>query len=236
MNSDVEKLWELQKVLTQLQERERAMNTKPESFAAIDREFQAASEEKERLTATLEQLARERRRIEGELTDQQELLKKYQGQLMQVKNQQQYAAAWKEIDAARKHAKELEDAALKVMTDAEAVQKQLDEKAAEFEALQSRWQEHHDVWQHSLSDLKQEADSLRQRSTALEAALPEGLRREFQRIYRQRGSVAVTQVANDSCSTCRTRIRPALFQRLKRGELVHCEGCHRILYAERNAS
>lgn len=236
MTTDVEKLWELQSVLTQLHERERRMTTKPESFAVIDREFQTANEEVTRLDDTVEQFGRERRRIEGELSDQQELLKKYQGQLMQVKNQQQYAAAWKEIDASRKHVKDLEDSALKTMADSDAVQAELDAKKEAFDELQSRWQDAHDAWQHSLSDLKQEADGLRDRSSALEAALPEALRREFQTIYRQRGSLAVTPVANDSCSTCRSRIRPALFQRLKRGELVHCEGCHRILYAERTGS
>ena len=109
LSADVEKLWELQTVLSQLADREKAMSVKPEAFAAVDREYQASNEEMERLNQSLETLGKERRRVEGELSDQQELLKKYQGQLMQVKNQQQYAAAWKEIDAARKHVKELEE-------------------------------------------------------------------------------------------------------------------------------
>ena len=104
--NDVDKLWELQTVLTALNEREKQMSVKPDSFAAIDREYQRVNEEVTRLQQQLDVLGRERRRVDGELADQQELLKKYQGQLMQVKNQQQYAAAWKEIDATRKQVKE----------------------------------------------------------------------------------------------------------------------------------
>ena len=63
------------------------MSVKPEAFAAVDREYQASNEEMERLNQSLETLGKERRKVEGELSDQQELLKKYQGQLMQVKNQ-----------------------------------------------------------------------------------------------------------------------------------------------------
>ena len=37
LNPDVEKLWELQSVLSQLGDREKQLNTKPESFAAICR-------------------------------------------------------------------------------------------------------------------------------------------------------------------------------------------------------
>ena len=232
MNQDVEKLWELQTVLTALGEREKQLSSKPESFAAVDREWQTANAEMEKLQQQIETLGKERRRVDGELSDEQELLKKYQGQLMQVKNQQQYAAAWKEIDSARKHVKELEDSELKTMTDIEGLQKQLDDQRAGSVALKERWDAEHDKWQHSLGDLRSEADALRKRAESLEASLPERLRREFQRILKQRQGVAVAKVASDSCSACRTRVRPQLYQQLKRGELVYCEGCHRILYLE----
>jgi len=116
LNDQASKLWELQQVLTELSERERLLNIKPEDFAAVDQEYQTANEEMQRLQESLDTMSKERRKVDGELADQQELLKKYQGQLMQVKNQQQYAAAWKEIDSTRKHVKELEDSVLKSMT------------------------------------------------------------------------------------------------------------------------
>lgn len=236
LNPDVEKLWELQTVLSQLGDREKQLNSKPESFAAIDRQWQQANEEMSRLQQSIEQLSKERRRVDGELNEHQELLKKYQGQLMQVKNQQQYAAAWKEIDATRKQVKELEEAELKTMTEVESLQSDLDQRGAGNADLKSRWDEAHDAWQHSLGDLRTEVEQLKKRSAAIEAQLQEQLKRDFFQIFKQRQNVAVARVINDSCSACRTRIRPALFQQLKRGELVHCEGCHRILYLEGPAS
>ncbi|HEY3053682.1 MAG TPA: C4-type zinc ribbon domain-containing protein [Thermoanaerobaculia bacterium] len=236
MSADVDKLWELQTVLSQLGEREKQMAVKPEAFAAIDEEYRIANEEMNRLSESLEQIAKERRRVDGELSDQQELLKKYQGQLMQVKNQQQYAAAWKEIDATRKHVKDLEDSSLTSMSDAEGLQTQLDARRAGHGDLQARYDKAHEEWQHSLGDLRNEAEQLRARAAAIEATLPERLKNEFHKIFRQRQNVAVARVINDSCSSCRTRIRPALQQQLKRGELVYCEGCHRILYLEKSAS
>lgn len=234
--SDVEKLWELQTILTALNEREKQMSVKPESFAAIDREYQTANEEMTRLQGQLDILGKERRRVDGELSDQQELLKKYQGQLMQVKNQQQYAAAWKEIDATRKHVKDLEESVLKNMTEAEGFQKQLDERREGHDALQGRYDAAHADWQHSLSDLRSEAEALRKRAEQVETSLSERLKNEFHKIYRQRQQIAVARVVNDSCSACRTRVRPQVAQQLKRGELVYCENCHRILYVERPTS
>ena len=234
--NEVDKLWELQTVLTALNEREKQMNVKPESFAAIDLEYQAANEEMTRLQGLLDVLGKERRRVDGELADQQELLKKYQGQLMQVKNQQQYAAAWKEIDASRKGVKELEESVLKNMTEAEGLQQQLDERKGGHEALQARYDEAHSEWQHSLGDLRADAEKLRAKAAQIEATIPERLRNEFQKIYRQRQQLAIVRVNNDTCSACRTRVRPQVAQQLKRGELVYCEGCHRILFLERSTS
>lgn len=236
MNSEVEKLWQLQTLLTQLGDRERQLNSKPESFAVIDREWQQANEEMNRLQQSIETMTRERRRADGELAEQQEILKKYQGQLMLVKNQQQYAAAWKEIDATRKQVKELEDAALKTMADIEALQKELDDRRSGSSDLQARWEAAHEAWQHSLGDLRKEAEQLRERVAAVESSLPERLLREFHRIFKQRQNMAMAAVVSESCGGCRTHIRPALMQQLKRGELVYCEGCRRILYLERPSS
>jgi uncharacterized protein len=236
LSNEVDKLWELQTVLSQLAEREQKMAVKPEAFAAIDREWETANAEVTRLNESLEKIARERRRVDGELSDQQELLKKYQGQLMQVKNQQQYAAAWKEIDSTRKHVKELEDSVLKSMTESEAIQQQLDQNRAGHDDLKARWEKAHEEWQHSLGDLKTEAEALKKKTTEIEAQVPQRLRDEFHKIFKQRHGVAVAPGVNESCSSCRTRVRPALYQQLRRGEMVRCEGCHRILYLERPAS
>ena len=236
LNPDVEKLWQLQIVLSQLGEREKQLSSKPESFAAIDREWQGANDEMTRLQQSIEQLTKERRRVEGELSDQQEILKKYQGNLMQVKNQQQYAAAWKEIDSTRKQVKDLEDADLKTMGEIESLQTQLDQRRDGSTDLKSRWDAAYAEWQHSLGDLRTEVEKLKERASALEGQLPDRLKNDFFRIFKQRQGVAVAAIANETCSACRTRIRPALSQQLKRGELIHCEGCHRILYLERPAS
>jgi predicted nucleic acid-binding Zn-ribbon protein len=236
LNPDVERLWELQTVLSQLGDREKQLNTKPESFAAIDREWQSANDEMTRLQQSIEQLSKEHRRVDGELTDHQELVKKYQAQLMQVKNQQQYAAAWKEIDTTRKQVKELEDAELKTMGEIESLQNDLNQRQAGSGDLKGRWDAAYAAWQHSLGDLRAEVEKLKERATSIESKLPERLKEEFHKIFRQRQGIAVAHVINDSCSACRTRIRPALFQQLKRGELVRCEGCHRILYLERPPS
>ena len=152
-----------------------------------------------------------------------------------VKNQQQYAAAWKEIDGARRQAKELEEAELKVMADVEGAQQQIEDGSGSFDQLKEQYEQAHEAWQHSLVDLRTEIEKLRVKIEAIEQSVPESLKREFHKIFKQRQGIAVTRVINESCGACRVHIRPAVSQQLKRGEMVFCEGCRRLLYGEKVA-
>ncbi|HVT02396.1 MAG TPA: C4-type zinc ribbon domain-containing protein [Thermoanaerobaculia bacterium] len=236
MNQTLERLWELQKEMSHLAAKEHDLNSKPESFAVVDQEYQEAESERSGLTEKLELLSRERRMLERELQDGQEVLKKFQGQLMQVKNQQQYAAAWKEIDTSRRQVKEVEDNLLRKMTEIEETQKALEERQDSHSEVKARYDLEYEVWQSSLGDLRSEIEQIHQRIANVESTLPEPLKKEFYRIFKQRQGIAVSRVENDACSVCRFKIRSQVQQQLRRGEVITCEGCRRIFYYERAAS
>ena len=94
----------------------------------------------------------------------------------------------------------IEDAALKQMGEVDALQKQLDDRRAGFDDLKSRYDTSYADWQHSLGDLRKEADKLRKRAGEIEAKIPDRLKNEFYRIFKQRQNVAVALVVSDSCS------------------------------------
>jgi len=232
----VENLWQLQKIMTELKEKERQIREKPASFAALDREYSEATSQIEAMDTRLQEIEMQRRKLDGDLLAEQEVLKKYQGQLMQVKNQQQYAAAWKEIDVTRKKIKDIEDELLKAMTETDEIQAKIEGQKGSYGELQDLYNVAHGEWQASLENVREEITKLRQRAKEVESRIPERWRQQFHRIFEQRQGLAVVLVEQGACSACRVRIRPHVDQRLRRGELTSCDGCHRIFYMERVAS
>ncbi len=230
MSSVIETLWELQSINSELADREQKMNSKPESFAAIDEEYQAAVALLSTLTDRAEVVGKDRRRMESDLQDNQESLKKYQGQLMQVKNQQQYAAAWKEIDGSRKHVKEIEDGLLRSMQEVEDIDRQVAERTEADSGLKASHEAEYKEWQDSLGDLRKEVAEIKSRLAEAEKKVPAPLLRQFQQILKQRQGQAVARVIQDACSGCRFKLRSQALQQLKRGELITCEGCRRFCY------
>lgn len=236
MSQVVEKLWELQSVMSHLGEKEKTLHSKPEDFSEIEQEFQKSDQDLLQLTTRLDTLGTERRAVERDLQAEQDVLKKYQGQLMQVKNQIQYAAAWKEIDASRKKIKDLEEGLLRQMGESEEKQGELQNRKVTHAELKTKFDAAYEAWQASLADLRKEIEAIRSKVNAIEQEIPANFRAEFYKIFKQRQGVAMTRVINESCGSCRVRIRPQTVQQLKRGEVAMCEGCRRIFYLERPGS
>lgn len=228
----LDKLWELQKVLSELAENEKLLTDKPEHFAEVDERYQEARTAMSRLEEKIAASTLERRKIDGDLQAEQEILKKYQGQLMLVKNQQQYSAAWKEIDASRKKIKEFEDAELAKMGEIEELQKQLDALREQHAGLTSEWEAAHEEWQDSLASVRETIGAIRERAAGLEQGVPAAPLRQFKRIMEQRHGIGVALIEGEACSICRFRVRSQALIDVKRGELLTCEGCRRLLYVE----
>lgn len=222
--------------MDELRERERQLTEKPEPFATTDREYTEATTAMDELKTRREGLDEKRREAERTLAVEQETLQKYESQLMQVKNQMQYAAAWKEIDTARKKVKELEDGLIEVMTEIESIDTELAERETALAPLYEKHQAEFEEWQGSLGDIRNLAEKARERIASIEAEIPERLRREFHKIFEHRQGVAVAVVENDACSACRFRVRPAVAQRVRRGEVTMCDSCRRFIYYDKVAS
>jgi predicted nucleic acid-binding Zn-ribbon protein len=55
----------------------------------------------------------------------------------------------------------------------------------------------------------------------------------YDRIMKKHDNVALAEVRDEKCSACGMRIRPHVFQEMRRStshEMFHCETCTRILY------
>lgn len=236
MSDTLQSLWRLQQVMSELSETERRLNNKPEGFAETDRQYNEAKDEIAAQEKRREGIDTNRRALERELETAQEDLVKYEGQLMKVKDQVQYSAAWKEIDAARKKAKEIEDQLLGLMGEIEQIDSDLESRRNALEPLEQQHSAEYEEWQGSLGGLRDEAERIRQQVKDIEKELPDQLRAQFHRIFEHRQGVAVTEIVSNACSACRFRVRPAVSQRLRRGEIVLCEQCRRIFYLEPAAS
>jgi predicted nucleic acid-binding Zn-ribbon protein len=178
-------------------------------------------------------LEADQRHRTGELALLEEKRKKFMDDLMQVKNQREYAAMLKEIDSVKAMISEHEDA---VLTDMEEIEKLKVELVTHEEHIKAE----REIVEKERVDVEDEADAARQNlerlhseRKQLEAELPIGVLQALRRLEAKRQGIFLSRVENATCQSCYVRVRLQVFQEIKIAAAVHnCSNCRRFLYFE----
>jgi predicted nucleic acid-binding Zn-ribbon protein len=74
-------------------------------------------------------------------------------------------------------------------------------------------------------------ERLRNERAELVAALDPRVLSTFELVSRRRNGVAVAEARDGICTICHVRIRPQVFNTVRRNdEIVQCDSCNRVLY------
>lgn len=230
MNSDLQHLIQLQDLDLAAERARRRMADIPLDQAALESRvadrIAAVDGVKQRIAAS----HAARREIEKELAAVQTRLSKFKDQLMAVKTNKEYQAMQHEIATAEHEVRSREDRILeqmevaeietKVVKDAEKVFRETEVSvAAERKALDTR----RATLEDTISRVSTEREALRLKVGA------EALRL-FDHLAQHRG-VAVAEARDGHCTICHVRMRPQVFNEIRRNDrVVQCDSCLRILY------
>jgi predicted nucleic acid-binding Zn-ribbon protein len=231
VNSDLQHLIRLQQLDTDIESARRRIAEIPSVQLALDARL---AEQQAAAAAMKERLAENqtrRRATEAEVASLQSRLSKYKGQLMEVKTNKEYQAMQKEIATAEESVRSQEDRILEQMEEAETLGRELNASEAALKAQQ-------DEISRERKRLEEEAAALQKRTTdtsstrtSLAKELSPAALRLFEHVSRQRKGLAVAEARDGICTVCHVRLRPQVFNEVRRNEsLIQCESCLRILY------
>ncbi len=151
---------------------------------------------------------------------------------MSSKKPDEYTAAIREADAARKQIGTLETQILEQMELLEKAEASLNERAAEIASLNSDREARLQQFDDETRAQSEKLATSRSERERLVAALPKSVGAMYVRISaRIRDGVAVAEARNGACMACFMALRPQAMAQVRRGEeVVTCDNCNRILY------
>ena len=231
MNADLERLIALQKLDTAADAARRSLSGEPEHEKTLEARLEAA---RQRVAVAKERVAENksaRGAIDKEVALHQGRLSKYREQAMAVKTNVEYHAIQKEIAHAQGEIKAHEDRMLERMLEADdlaaALKKAEADLAAEQKAVEAdrkAMQTEHGVMQASIERITGER-------TAIVGALNKQVLLTFEQVSKKRNGIAVAEAKDGICTICHVRLRPQVFNTVRRNEeIVQCDSCNRILY------
>jgi uncharacterized protein len=238
MHPSIKHLIELQTMDLRLNELRALVASFPKRLTESDARVEAARKQlaaaKEALTTSL----KDRKKYEMDAEQWKEKARKYKDQIYEVKTNEAYKALQHEIQAAEAEMAKAEDLLLERMLAGEEYERQV--KVAERELTEvgaaAQAQRQKLEAEQAAAERELERDTA-ERERAV-TAIPEELLDHYQRIARRHGGVALAEVRDETCTLCRVRVRPHVYQELRREgsqEIFHCESCTRILYYSEQA-
>ena len=232
MKAELQQLVALQNLDTSIRKLQVELESIPERRAEVEAEFDQRAFEIRALETARDDARHTRAHLEIEVAEQKARAERAERNLMSSKKQDEYTAAIREADAARKQIATLETQILELMESLEKSEAALNERADEIASLNSD----REARLASFDDeTKQQADKLaasRAERERLITALPKAMGADYNRISKRiRDGVAVAEARNGACMACFMALRPQAMAQVRRGdEVVTCENCNRILY------
>ena len=232
MKAELQKLIALQNLDTTIRKLEKDQKATPERRAEIEREFDQRAFEIRALENRRDEAKHTRARLENEVMEQKGRAERAERNLMSSKKPDEYTAAIREADAARKQISALETQILEQMEQLEQAEGSLKERADEIATMNSDREAKLKAFDEESGTIGERLATARKEREEVFAGLPKALSAQYSRIgARIRDGVAVAEARNRSCSACFMSLRPQMMAEIRRGdEIITCDNCGRILY------
>jgi len=231
MHVDLDRVIALQRLDTAASAARKKLADAPEREKAFDARLEAARQQVADAKASLAANQEARRALDKELAVHQGRLSKYRDQAMAVKTNQEYHAIQHEVAHAQGEIKKYEDQILERMVEADDLAATIKTSEARLAAEQKTIDADRKAAQAEDARLQASADALAAERAAVVGALDKRVLAIYDTAYSRRQGVAVAEAKDGICTICHVRLRPQVFNELRRNDgIIQCDSCQRILY------
>jgi uncharacterized protein len=231
MNADLTRLIRLQKLETAADEARRKIADHPARTHALDARLEAARDAVGGIKARMATAADKRRAEEKEVAGVQTRLAKYKDQLLEVKTNREYTAMLHEIEAAQNDIRTREDRILEIMMEADELNAALKTSEAELKAAEKDVAAERALLDTEMARMQSEIERTTAERQKLVADIDRHVLSIFETTAKGRKGVAVAEAKDGLCTICHVRLRPQVFNEVRKNEsIIQCDSCRRILY------
>jgi predicted nucleic acid-binding Zn-ribbon protein len=231
MHADLERVIALQRLDSEAAAARKKLAEGPEREKAFDARLEEARQRIADARARLAANQEARRAIEKDVALHQGRLSKYREQAMAVKTNQEYHAIQHEIAHAQGEVKKHEDTMLERMVEADDLAATIKTADAELAAEQKTIAADRTAMHVEHAAVQTALDALGSQRAAVVAAIDRRVLAIYETAAAKRQGIAVAEARDGGCLVCHVRMRPQMFNEVRRNEaIVQCENCQRILY------
>jgi uncharacterized protein len=232
MSPDLERLIRLQNLETAIEESRRRIAAHPQRVQDADARLAHAKEVLDTARRRLKESQEARREREKEAATFQSRLTRFKDQISAVKTNREYQAMLVEIETAQKELGAAEEKVLERMMEADALTAEIKKAEQALATEQKAVEAEKKALSEELAAVEAALKQAAEQRDAVIGAMEARLVALFENVSRARKGLAIVAATRDGlCSACHVRLRPQVFQEVRRNDqIIQCGSCNRILY------
>ncbi len=233
MQVELEQLLILQDRAQKIHQVEAELRNLPLERKSLDAQVVAASASLEAVKDKARHVEMEKKKLELDVGTRNESIARLRTQQYETRKNDEFSAMGREIERYQKEISGLEDQELELMEQADVLKAKIATEEKQTAAAKDSIAKQVSDLESKQATLGTRLEELKKEREDLAAKVDEDLLDLFNRLFASKGDAAVVALEHDVCTGCHMKVTTATSVRVKGGrEIVSCEQCGRILYAE----
>jgi hypothetical protein len=198
-----------------------------ERISALAKREALINELQEKITS----LQKESRTLEGEMADKMDHVRERQSKMMQVQTGREQTALLKEIEDAKKSAKENEEKIMAIMESIEKLTEQMEEEKNLLKGEKKLVSEETNKVRANIEAINKGRKKKDSKRSDQASQIKKSLLRKYDILREHRNGLAVVNVVDGVCQGCFMALPPQRYNMLLKGDQIFdCPTCQRLNY------
>lgn len=230
MNRALLKLYKLQKIDSEILERQSMIEEIPQKIEELREELREREESLEDVKRRLQQNHNMELAVDKRLQETKIRITKHKKQLLSVKTNKEYAALLREISSEESKIERLEEELLGLLEEAEGIKEEEREEERTFRKMKEDYNNKNQILNGKKEKFEKEIEERREKREVIAKELEPDLLKKYERIRESRDGLAVVPIQVETCGGCFSSIPPQVINEARIGDkILTCESCGRIL-------
>lgn len=233
----IEQLVVLQKVDSEMITLERILEEAPKQLQSLLEKRQYLEQQQAVIQEKIDVLMEQKGRIEGEIENDAQKVKKSKNKLMMVENTKEYHAMMREMDTMEKMNRMREEERSNLLADLSDLEGRKDGLQKDIDALSETISSQQANLDQELAEKRTRLAELDKDKKKASEAVPAPILTRYNFIRDRIPNPVIVPVSEGVCKGCHVVIPPQTFIDLQKGEqILSCPNCLRIIFWERHFS
>jgi len=234
IKDEIRKLIDLQNIDSRiLALRKEAEIEKPKAVSELKNNLESQKTIISSLGEELKRIQVTKKEKELDLQTREDAVRKYQGQLYQLKTNQEYKAKMKEIESAKADVSVVEEDIIRILDRIDEKTRELNENKKKMAREEKKINEDLKRTEDEIKELQIKIKNLEDKKGILARQIDANILTRYQYLLENRQGLALVPLRDGSCGGCFLNLPDETTNRIKHyKEIISCEMCARMLYLE----